>query len=419
VLGLVAALLAVPSVINGQLTLVGLETDDDEGDDDGVGDDGSGGGGDAWHVSPGPVLSFSGRRRKRAAGERLSELFEEHGRMVYGICRLILRDPTDAEDAAQQTFLSAYRGLLAGQEPREPSAWLGTIARNECRSRLRSRSTEPLALAGEPSRDETQREVSRRAEIDALSAALAELPPQQRDAIILREFYGFSYAEVASALGISGAAVESLIFRSRKRLQAELRPLRAALGALVLPPTLRESLNQALPGFGGAGAAVLAKLGTTSVATKLAAGTLALGTLGTVAGLETHVHRRPYRRPAPAPAPATGPAAAAAPVGLPQLSAPAIRPVAVTAHETETHRDRGSGESGSSGRDHATETEPTETEHHGDSKPPGTTTGGDNGKGDDGSDDDGGEATATTTTGGDHGGDGGGDDDGGGSGSGD
>ena len=416
-LGLVAALLAVPSVINGQLTLVGLETDDDEGDDDGVGDDGSGGGGDAWHVSPGPVLSFSGRRRKRAAGERLSELFEEHGRMVYGICRLILRDPTDAEDAAQQTFLSAYRGLLAGQEPREPSAWLGTIARNECRSRLRSRSTEPLALAGEPSRDETQREVSRRAEIDALSAALAELPPQQRDAIILREFYGFSYAEVASALGISGAAVESLIFRSRKRLQAELRPLRAALGALVLPPTLRESLNQALPGFGGAGAAVLAKLGTTSVATKLAAGTLALGTLGTVAGLETHVHRRPYRRPAPAPA--TGPAAAAAPVGLPQLSAPAIRPVAVTAHETETHRDRGSGESGSSGRDHATETEPTETEHHGDSKPPGTTTGGDNGKGDDGSDDDGGEATATTTTGGDHGGDGGGDDDGGGSGSGD
>ena len=65
--------------------------------------------------------------------------------MVYGVCRLILRDPIDAEDAAQQTFLSAYRGLLAGQEPRDPSAWLGTIARNECRSRLRARQTEPLA----------------------------------------------------------------------------------------------------------------------------------------------------------------------------------------------------------------------------------------------------------------------------------
>ena len=50
------------------------------------------------------------------AGERIAELFEQHARMVYGVCRLILRDATEAEDAAQQTFLSAYRGLLAGQE---------------------------------------------------------------------------------------------------------------------------------------------------------------------------------------------------------------------------------------------------------------------------------------------------------------
>ncbi len=66
-------------------------------------------------------LSLSGRRRQRAAGERISALFEEHGRMVYGVCRLNLRDGIEAEDAAQQTFLSAYRALLAGQEPREPS----------------------------------------------------------------------------------------------------------------------------------------------------------------------------------------------------------------------------------------------------------------------------------------------------------
>jgi RNA polymerase sigma-70 factor (ECF subfamily) len=375
-------------------------------------------------VSPGPVLSFAGRRRKRAAGERLSELFEAHGRMVYGICRLILRDPVEAEDAAQQTFLSAYRGLLAGQEPREPSAWLGTIARNECRGRLRSRSTEPLALVSEPSGDETQREVSRHAEIDALSSALAELPPQQRDAIVLREFYGLSYAEVASALGISGAAVESLIFRSRRRLQAELKPLRAALGVLALPPTLRESLDQALPGFGGAGAgtgvgvAALTKLGTTSAAAKLAAGTLALGTLGTVAGLETHTHRRPPQGPAPA----ARPVAAEGRVALPQLSRPTVQPVAVAVSETERHR--GSSESGSSGRDHGTETEPaetepTETEDHGDSSPPVTTTSGSDGTSHRGSDGGGGETTTTTTTGGDHGGDGGGGDGGGGSGPGD
>ena len=227
-------------------------------------------------------LSLTSRRRRRAAGERIAELFENHGRMVYGICRLILRDATEAEDAAQQTFLSAYGGLLTGQEPREPSAWLGAIARNECRARLRGRSTEPLTLVTEPYGDETQREVGRRAEAEALCTALAELPPQQRDAIVLREFYGLSYAEVAAALGLSGSAVETLLFRSRRRLQAQLRPFRSALGVLTLPPSLSEALAQALPGFGGGaagagvGAGVLAKLGSTSFAAKFAAATLAL-----------------------------------------------------------------------------------------------------------------------------------------------
>jgi RNA polymerase sigma-70 factor (ECF subfamily) len=227
--------------------------------------------------------------------------------MVYGVCRLVLRDPTEAEDAAQQTFLSAYRAMLAGQEPRDPPAWLGTIARNECRGRLRNRKAEPLTLVTAANVDETQREVARHEEIEALSAALAELPPQQRDAIVLREFYGLSYAEVAAALGVSGAAVEALLFRSRRRLQEHLRPLRAALGALVLPPTLSESLAQALPGFGGggagAGAVVMAKVGGAPLAAKLAALTLTVGAVGTAAGLETGAHRRTPHRSRPAAAP--------------------------------------------------------------------------------------------------------------------
>jgi RNA polymerase sigma-70 factor (ECF subfamily) len=245
-------------------------------------------------------------RRQRAAGERIAALFEEHGRMVYGVSRLLLRDPVEAEDAAQQTFLSAYRALLQGQEPRDPSAWLGTIARNECRSRLRARKAEPLALVQEPAGDELQRDVARHEEIQALCAALAELPAQQRDAVVLREFYGLSYAEVAAALGLSGAAVESLLFRARKRLQEQLRPVRSALGVLTLPVTLRDALAQALPGFGaggasaGAGGAVLAKLASAPLAAKLAAATLAVGTVGTVAGAEQSHHAPRHRSTAPA-----------------------------------------------------------------------------------------------------------------------
>jgi RNA polymerase sigma factor (sigma-70 family) len=347
-------------------------------------------------VTPGALsLSLSGRRRQRAAGERIAELFEAHGRMVYGVCRLVLRDPTDAEDAAQQTFLSAYRGLLAGQEPRDPSAWLGTIARNECRSRLRARQTEPLSLVTEPSGDETAREVDRRAEAEAIAAALAELPSQERDAILLREFYGLSYAEVAAALGLTGAAVESLIFRSRRRLQEQLRPLRIALGALTLPPTLRNSLADSLPGFGGGGAgagataAAIAKLGATPLAAKLAATTLAVGTLGTVA-LEQRANHHPARaaqiavatktskRPAarfhfPAPPP---------PRAEPVSHVSATKPVRHR-HETSQQSTRGEGSSSSGpsrdGQDGTTsETvtqEPSRDHEHGDGGGDGSSSG--------------------------------------------
>jgi RNA polymerase sigma factor (sigma-70 family) len=155
--------------------------------------------------------------------------------MVYGVCRILLRDPQDAEDASQQTFLSAHRSLLAGTRPQDPAAWLGTIARNECRERIRSRATVPLALVGDPAASMQLEDVTgRREEIEALCAALADLPHQQREALVLREFYGLSYDEVRAALGVTDSAVESLIFRARKRLQKELRPARMASGALVL-----------------------------------------------------------------------------------------------------------------------------------------------------------------------------------------
>ena len=98
--------------------------------------------------------------------------------MVYGVCRLLLHDREEAEDATQQTFLSAYRSLLGGTVPREPAAWLGTIARNECRARMRARTTAPLALvsdAADPA-DDLEHQARRRAEVTALVEALAELP---------------------------------------------------------------------------------------------------------------------------------------------------------------------------------------------------------------------------------------------------
>ena len=110
--------------------------------------------------------------------------------MVYGLCRVLLRDADEAEDAAQQAFLSAHRSMLGGTEPRDPAAWLGTIARNECRTRIRARMAAPLTLVGETAAvaADIEHVAGRHAEIEALCVALAELPQQQREAIVLREF---------------------------------------------------------------------------------------------------------------------------------------------------------------------------------------------------------------------------------------
>jgi RNA polymerase sigma factor (sigma-70 family) len=160
-------------------------------------------------------------------------MFEAHGPMVFALCYVLLMHRQDAEDALQQTFLSGYRSMLDGTDPVEPAAWLAAIARNECVSRLRRRGPESTHLRDDDlgTLEDVADVVDRRTEIAELSQGIARLPSAQRRAVILRDFYGLSYREVSAALGITGPAVESLLFRSRKQLQERLRDLHAAQGA--------------------------------------------------------------------------------------------------------------------------------------------------------------------------------------------
>ncbi len=199
--------------------------------------------------------------------------------MVYGLCRIMLRNREEAEDAAQQTFLSAHRTLVRGGSYHDPAAWLATIARNECRRRLGKRRPDVVPLndsdaGGTPGPDSR---VDLQEELEALYRALTELPLAQRQAIVLHEFYGLSYKEVAAALGRSGRAVESLLFKSRRTLNAQLRPLRDVAGALVLPATLRDSLANLISGF--AGPSGTAAAGTGGIVAAKVAGVPATGKL--------------------------------------------------------------------------------------------------------------------------------------------
>ena len=176
-------------------------------------------------------LDPRGRSDPGAAAARTEELFRQHGRMVGGLCRGLLRDRTEAEDAAQQVFLSAHRALLNGSHPRESAAWLATIARNECVARVRARMRTPLAtddVEQQSALPDPLAEAIRRADLAALWRAIRQLPAPQREALLLREFGGLTYDELAVALAVSESAVESLLFRARSALRTRLEPVYAA-----------------------------------------------------------------------------------------------------------------------------------------------------------------------------------------------
>ena len=224
----------------------------------------------APHESPQP----RGRPDHGAAAARSAELYERYGRTVTGLCRALLRDRAEAEDAAQQTFLSAHRAILNGTQPLEPAAWLATIARNECWARIRSRMREPLPAddlepATSPENDPVN-EAIRRADLAALWRAIEALPRQQRDALLLREFGGLSYEELAVALAVSHPAVESLLFRARSRLRTQLRAAYASLtGASWLELLARMLAGGAAPKVAALGVGAAAITGGAVVAPQL------------------------------------------------------------------------------------------------------------------------------------------------------
>lgn len=205
-----------------------------------------------------------------AVAARVEQLYSDHAELVRSVCRSLLRDRLEAEDAVQQTFLSAHRTLANGTSPRDDPAWLATIARHECLARVRARMREPLPIELEEASSAADAHAAavRRHDADQLRRALAELPAQQREAILLREVRGLSYQEVASALSVTTSAVESLVFRARRSLQTRLRGALAALS----PGWLASARELAVRAGGGVAAPTAAKVAAVGVGTVLFAG---------------------------------------------------------------------------------------------------------------------------------------------------
>ena len=156
-----------------------------------------------------------------AAGYALDDLYRAHASDVYRYALAVLGNPADAEDVTQTTFLNAYRSLESGVRPRKPSSWLLTIASNLIKQRFRSERSRPVSAPLDERVADTETDEASPT-IGELLTALGKIPPLQRQAIVLREFEGRSYSEIAEILDVSTSALETLLFRARKSLTEEL-----------------------------------------------------------------------------------------------------------------------------------------------------------------------------------------------------
>ena len=152
-------------------------------------------------------------------------LYERYANQIYRYCAHQLGSREEAEDAVQSTFLNAFRGLKRGVVPELESAWLFKIAHNVCLSRRRSawRRGRIESPADFELVEELMPAPSRRTDdLIGLEDVLARMPETQRRAILLREWQGLSYREIADELELSQGAVETLIFRARRSLASGL-----------------------------------------------------------------------------------------------------------------------------------------------------------------------------------------------------
>jgi len=226
----------------------------------------------ASSIKPGTngELSPHENGHSNAAGPRTERLYEDYAGRVYRYCLSRLDSPEEAEDALQATYLNAWRSLDSGAEPISTRPWLFQIASNVCSSMLRTRlSGAKVELRSPETFDRIPAEAGPTDDLLGLSAALEGLPERQRQALLLRDWRGLSYDEIATEMNSSYQAVETLLFRARKSVAAGLQkttpakvPVRArALAPLPFLFPLRDALGSFKSSFSASVAPIKVSLG--------------------------------------------------------------------------------------------------------------------------------------------------------------
>lgn len=176
------------------------------------------------------LLVEKSRKGDKRAFEELVLKYQDR---VYNLCRYMLTSPSDAEDAAQDAFIKAYRNLSGFDPTAGFSAWLFRIAVNSCIDHKRkpvhgslnrtSAEGEEYAVEAESSLPGPESSLESKESGQAIERALNMLSEKLRAVIVLREMEGLAYEEIAEALDVSVGTVKSRIARAREELKGILR----------------------------------------------------------------------------------------------------------------------------------------------------------------------------------------------------
>jgi RNA polymerase sigma-70 factor (ECF subfamily) len=166
----------------------------------------------------------------QAKAAMFERIVTPHVPAAWNLARWLLRNPHDAEDVLQDAYLRAYRFIdqFRGGDAR---SWLLTIVRNLCHDFIRKHQTEKQMHAGDAHFDDIESNapppplrLEQASEAEQLRRAVEQLPPDYREALILREFEGLSYKEISAVVDAPMGTVMSRLARARERLVQILAP---------------------------------------------------------------------------------------------------------------------------------------------------------------------------------------------------
>jgi RNA polymerase sigma factor (sigma-70 family) len=171
------------------------------------------------HLSDEALVLLAARSQETA----LAELYDRYGRPAYGLALRVLRDEALAEDAVQEAFLGVWRTASRFMPERgTASTWILTLVHRRAVDLVRReqrRRTDPLESAAEPGAGSVDDEAWLRLQRERVQHALRQLPDQQREALELAYYGGFTQSELAERLGLPLGTIKSRVFAGLARLR--------------------------------------------------------------------------------------------------------------------------------------------------------------------------------------------------------